>query len=105
MNLVRNHFRDKKELETESLDNIGDMQYGATDARPDSELLQSLKAELDQLEDWERILLLLRSQDMPYADITKYTGKPAEQLKVYYARLKDKLSKKLIANPFKDELK
>ncbi len=51
-------------------------------------LLKVLEIELSKLEDWQRILLLLRSQDMPYSDIAKYVDKPENQLKVYYARLK-----------------
>ena len=54
-----------------------------------------LKEELEGLEDWERILLLLRIQDMPYSEIAKHVGKPVEQLKVYYQRLKDKVTKKV----------
>ncbi|HET6227435.1 MAG TPA: sigma-70 family RNA polymerase sigma factor [Bacteroidia bacterium] len=63
-------------------------------------LLKTLEEELSKLEDWQRILLLLRSQDMSYNDIAKYVNKPEKQLKVYYARLKQKLTERMeeIAN-------
>jgi DNA-directed RNA polymerase specialized sigma24 family protein len=43
------------------------------------------------MEDWERILLLMRGQDISYSEISKFVHKPENQLKVYYARLKKKL--------------
>ena len=54
-----------------------------------------LRAELEQLEDWQRMLLLMRSQNIAYSEISKHVGKPETQLKVYYQRLKDRLMKKL----------
>jgi RNA polymerase sigma factor (sigma-70 family) len=56
-------------------------------------LMQIMETCLAQLQDWERILLLLRSQDMPYGDIARYVSKPADQLKVYYQRARKKLEK------------
>lgn len=56
-------------------------------------LMQILDTCLAKLPDWERILLLLRSQDMPYSEIARYVHKPAEQLKVYHQRAKTKLEK------------
>jgi DNA-directed RNA polymerase specialized sigma24 family protein len=41
------------------------------------------------------MLLLLRSQDVPYSEIAKLTGKNEDQLKVYYGRLKKKLFERL----------
>jgi RNA polymerase sigma factor (sigma-70 family) len=55
-----------------------------------------LREELEKLEDWQRILLLMRSQEMPYSEIAKYVNKPEEQLKVYYSRLKNALTVKMI---------
>lgn len=57
-----------------------------------NQLLKILENELNKLEDWQRILLLLRSQDMPYSDIAKYVDKPENQLKVYHARLKQQIT-------------
>jgi RNA polymerase sigma factor (sigma-70 family) len=62
---------------------------------PENPAMAALKGELDQLQDWERVLLLLRSQDMPYSEISKHINKPENQLKVYYQRLKDKITKRL----------
>jgi RNA polymerase sigma factor (sigma-70 family) len=46
---------------------------------------------LDELEEWERILLIQRSELAPYSEIEKLVGKPEEQLKVYYKRALAKL--------------
>lgn len=54
-------------------------------------LMTCLEECLDQLQDWERILILLRAQDMPYSEIGKYMNKPVEQLKVYHQRARKKL--------------
>lgn len=51
----------------------------------------ALENALDKMEDWQRILLLLRAQDMPYKEIAVYVQKPKNQLKVYYRRLLERL--------------
>jgi RNA polymerase sigma factor (sigma-70 family) len=66
--------------------------YNEPEAGEDS-LMQIMEACLAKMQDWERILLLLRSQDMPYGDIARYVSKPADQLKVYYQRARKKLEK------------
>ena len=66
--------------------------YNQTEEKEDS-LMKIMDACLAKMQDWERILLLLRSQDMPYADIAKFVSKPADQLKVYYQRARKKLEK------------
>ena len=70
--------------------------------------LKILEAELNKLEDWQRILLLLRSQNMSYDEISKYVDKPEKHLKVYYARLKkqlmDKMSQQLSINHKKENV-
>jgi RNA polymerase sigma-70 factor (ECF subfamily) len=53
--------------------------------------LTHLQMVLDELEDWERVLLLLRAQDVPYAEIARYVDKPVDQLKVYHQRARKKL--------------
>ncbi|MEM0997376.1 MAG: sigma-70 family RNA polymerase sigma factor [Bacteroidota bacterium] len=60
---------------------------------PEDSLMKIMEACLAKMQDWERILLLLRSQDMPYGEIAKYVSKPADQLKVYYQRARKKLEK------------
>ena len=54
-------------------------------------LMQHLEEALDQLEDWQRILILQRSIDRPYNEIAEFIGKPVDQLKVYYQRARIKL--------------
>ena len=61
--------------------------------REENILMQHLEEALDQLEDWQRILLLQRSIDRPYQEIAEFIGKPVEQLKVYYQRARVKLEK------------
>lgn len=56
-------------------------------------LMKIMEECLAKMEDWERILLLLRSQDMPYSEVAAYVHKPADQLKVYYQRAKSKLER------------
>jgi RNA polymerase sigma factor (sigma-70 family) len=46
---------------------------------------------LETMEPWERVLLRCRAQKVSYAEISRYTGKNAKQLKVYHARVKKKL--------------
>lgn len=56
-------------------------------------LMVIMEACLAKMADWERVLLLLRCQDMPYTEIARYVHKPASQLKVYHQRAKTKLEK------------
>ncbi|MBT3303598.1 MAG: RNA polymerase sigma factor [Bacteroidetes bacterium] len=72
-------------LPTQSQDNEADI----------PEQMRILEEELSTLEDWQRILLLLRSQGMPYKQIANYVDKPEDQLKIYYQRLKNKLEEKM----------
>jgi RNA polymerase sigma factor (sigma-70 family) len=67
--------------------------YREPEEKKEDSLMKIMEACLAKMQDWERILLLLRSQDMPYADIAKYVSKPADQLKVYYQRARKKLEK------------
>ena len=55
-----------------------------------NEKLRVVAETLDKLESWERVLLRCRALDVPYEDISRYTGKPAKHLKVYHARVKKK---------------
>jgi len=50
---------------------------------------------LDAMESWERVLLRCRALDVPYEDISHYTGKPVSQLKVYHQRVRKKFVKLL----------
>jgi RNA polymerase sigma factor (sigma-70 family) len=88
-------------LQTERLvqDRLSDAAVSAyrEDAAVNSQLMELLEQCLDELQDWERILILLRSQNMPYSEIAEYMHKPADQLKVYHQRTRAKLEKLLEA--------
>lgn len=97
INYVRNHYRDNrlKKQQTVELSETH-LAVPVTPSEQDiPESLHQLQVALDALEDWERILLLLRSQNVPYAEIAKLMHKPEQQLKVYYMRLKKKLHDQL----------
>lgn len=99
VNYLRNFYRDRKNLPVEVLaadERMFQHEVVADADEKESPAMQLLRDELDKFEDWERILLLMRSQDVPYSKIAAYVNKPEEQLKVYYARLKKKLSDRLI---------
>jgi len=98
LNNLRNHFRDiKKQIEIVPEDRIKLHPVISDDdqEQTDSTKLKLLKEELANLEDWERMLLLLKAQQMPYSEIAKYVDKPEKQLKVYYARLKKRITERM----------
>lgn len=97
LNFLRNYFRDNKqfehkhvELEFQDVQDVQD-ETTATDTAIVNPKLKVLESLLQNMEDWERSLLLLRGQDMPYSEIALYVNKPEKHLKVYYARLKKQL--------------
>jgi RNA polymerase sigma factor (sigma-70 family) len=99
INQIRDHLRQvksqPKSIDSAELnDHIINNQPAASGAKntSTSPALKILEAELNKLEDWQRILMLLRSQDMSYNEISKYVNKPEKHLKVYYARLKQQLT-------------
>jgi RNA polymerase sigma factor (sigma-70 family) len=94
INYLRNFLRDNKSFEanhreTELLEShaVEEEQEQA----PQSLHLNILQQELEKLEDWQRILLLMRGQDIPYSKIAEFVHKPEQHLKTYYARLKKQL--------------
>ncbi len=100
INYLKNHLRDEKaskrgSIEVELVDNIVE-EEGAES--PKSEKAIRLNAALDNLEEWQRILLLMRAQGFAYAEIARFVDKPLEQLKVYYGRLIKRLGKELDLN-------
>jgi len=99
LNNIRNFYRDNKrqiEIVTEDPQTIHmACENPEENENTESEQIIALKAELEKLEDWERILLLLKAQQMPYSEIAKYIDKPENQLKVYYARLKKKITENM----------
>jgi RNA polymerase sigma factor (sigma-70 family) len=94
INYLRNHYRDSKNKhpETVELNEAYNNQLTGKDEKDDptksSPLMNCLQKVLQSLEDWQRILLLMRAQDYPYESIAAYVNKPGDQLKVYYMRLK-----------------
>jgi len=99
INFLRNFYRDKKtkeeHLNITEINNDIDFEDKKEETIKESVEIKLLNEELAKLEDWQRILLLLRAQNMPYSEITKYVDKPEKQLKVYYGRLKAKITKQL----------
>jgi RNA polymerase sigma-70 factor (ECF subfamily) len=61
------------------------------DSAKKNQYLSCLSEVLADMEDWERIILLQRAQDVPYAEISPYIDKPVDQLKVYHQRARKKL--------------
>jgi RNA polymerase sigma factor (sigma-70 family) len=97
INLLRNHYRDDKTFEGRNMEvALNDVEspeeQTASDVNPKLRMLQTA---LDEMEDWERILLLMRGQGIPYKDISKFVSVPEKQLKVYYSRLKARLLKEM----------
>lgn len=99
INYLRNHYRDTKTerlFEFKAMDDVDlSSKKENTHEEPVNKKLTQLNEVLDQMEDWERMLLLMRSEGRPYSEIAIYIDKPEHQLKVYYQRLKDRLTKKL----------
>ena len=101
INYLRNHYRDsKKAAEKFPLSDIDSMELQNKAEPIVSEAIENLKLEalneeLERMEDWQRMLLLMRSEGRAYSEIAIYIDKPENQLKVYYQRLKDQISKKL----------
>jgi RNA polymerase sigma-70 factor (ECF subfamily) len=60
------------------------------------EYLGCLQTVLDEFEDWERVLLLQRAQQIPYSEIAQFVNKPADQLKVYHQRARKKLLQRFV---------
>ena len=100
INYLRNHFRDSQTAlqgmrKVELSDNIINNHKESTKTQKQTPALKILQQELEKLDDWQRILLLMRSQNMSYAEISKYVDRPEDQLKVYYGRLKMQLMEKI----------
>jgi DNA-directed RNA polymerase specialized sigma24 family protein len=99
INFLRNFFRDNRSFESKLYEVEIDDRIAANDepAAPESPEMKILQNELDKLEEWQRILLLMRGQDVPYSEIATFVSKPEDQLKVYYARLKKVLLENITA--------
>ena len=101
VNFLRNHYRDTKNkgiVETELLEKHEKVIYDRKDTEEEKEstnpVMRCLQRALAILEDWQRVLLLMRAQDHSYEDISKYVSRPNDQLKVYHMRLKKVVTEK-----------
>lgn len=74
---------------------IGGNEHNLTSASKMNLVLQELEIILDELQDWERQLVICRANNIPYKEIEALTGKKEKSLKVYYQRLKSRIAKDL----------
>jgi RNA polymerase sigma factor (sigma-70 family) len=100
INYLRNHYRDNKQQRAFAFTAMDDVDLSTTEAAETTEptlnkKMVALSEVLDGMQDWERMLLLMRSEGRAYSEIAQYVNKPENQLKVYYQRLKEQLQKKL----------
>lgn len=102
VNNLRNYYQKKKSKHIETIELNEDYQTitnektDSPEEKPANSIqMNYLQEELQQLEDWKKILLLMRAQDYSYEEIATYIKKPADQLKVYYMRLKNQLTDKI----------
>ena len=101
INYLRNHYRDTKAKGIVTIELLethekisSDRKEGDDEKESTSPLMRCLQKALAILEDWQRILLLMRAQDHSYEDISPYVSRPSDQLKVYYMRLKKVVTEK-----------
>jgi RNA polymerase sigma factor (sigma-70 family) len=100
INYLRNHYRDNKSDKMFEFTAMDDVDLSTRETKDDEEKngnkkLIALNEVLEKMEDWERMLLLMRSEGRAYSEIAQYIDKPENQLKVYYQRLKEQVTKKL----------
>lgn len=94
INNLRNQYNEKKAKHVEVVEinethgNTIDKEIEAEQEKSTNPYMNCLKLILEQLDDWKRVLLLMKAQDFTYEDISQYVDKPSEQLKVYYMRAK-----------------
>lgn len=101
INYLRNHYRDTKAkgiVTTDLLEVhekvVNDRIDNEQEQVHESPLMRCLQKALAILEDWQRILLLMRAQDHSYEAISQYVDRPGDQLKVYHMRLKKVVAEK-----------
>ena len=99
INYLRNYYRDNKEHRETIFYAAANADIPAiekeSEALTENIKLTALNEVLEDMEDWQRLLLLLRSEGRPYSEIAVYVDKPEKQLKVYYKRLKELITIKL----------
>jgi len=113
-NKLRDKYRKKKRIEKhyQEVSYSEETLYGGAKLQvqhffqnpsPTNPILLKLEAILDDFEDWERQLVICRANNIPYKEVEQMTGKKAEALKVYYQRLKIRISKELNERTKTDE--
>lgn len=100
INYIKNHFRDTQSHPAMQVTDFSDTTNHPDPVKDeDTENknihLSALISVLETLEDWQRILVLMRSDGYSYSEIAKYIDKPEKQLKVYYQRIKEQISNKI----------
>jgi DNA-directed RNA polymerase specialized sigma24 family protein len=98
INFIRNYFRDDKTFENKNISidlETADRTTSQGIEDTNNTALRILQQELEKLPEWQRILLLMRGQGMPYSEIVSFVDRPEKQLKVYYGRLKKQLYDKV----------
>jgi len=105
-NKLRDKLRQKKrqgDISINGLDSLDAVLLESSTVRDESTdenpILSELDSVLEDLNDWERQLLLCRANDFPYRFIEELTGRKRDFLKVHYQRLKKRISEKLERNP------
>lgn len=105
-NKLRDKLRQKKRqgnISINGLDSLDAVLLESSTVRDESTdespILTELDSILEDLNDWERQLLLCRANDFPYRVIEELTGRKKDFLKVHYQRLKKRISEKLEGNP------
>lgn len=77
INYLRNYYRDNKSFENKNFEvELSDFESANKESVAVNPKLKVLQQLLDKMEDWERMLLLMRGQDMPYNEISKFVNKP-----------------------------
>jgi len=101
INYLRNHYRDKMSKLPDTIlfdENRPFSDQPVNESKEDDVPgihMKILEEELEMLEDWQRILLLMRAQNYSYREIAEYVSKPEEQLKVYHMRCLKKITEQL----------
>lgn len=109
-NKLRDKIRQKKRKGNFSLDGLDPVEAvllegsaASNESTNENPILPKLDSVLEDLNDWERQLLLCRANDFPYRVIEELTGRKKDFLKVHYQRLKKRISEKLEGNSIFNE--
>lgn len=97
-NNLRNYYNKKKKEGVQIVelnDEHGNVSDKEKEVIRENDHMKCLQQGLSQMDDWKRVVLLMRAQEHSYEEIATYVEKPVEQLKVYYMRLKKILIEKV----------